>query len=70
VAILINLSLVHLIAFLLGYTLHGISYRVFNLDTNTVVKSYDVTFNETAPCPRDVFECAGDKENRGEHLCI
>jgi hypothetical protein len=43
---------------------------VFNLDTNTIVKSYDVTFNETAPCPRDVFECASDKENRGEHLCI
>jgi hypothetical protein len=21
-----------------------------------------VTFDETAPCPRDVFECAGDKE--------
>jgi hypothetical protein len=47
---------------LLGYTPHGRSYRVFNLETNTVVESYDVTFNETAPCPRDVFECAGDKE--------
>jgi hypothetical protein len=21
-----------------------------------------VTFDETAPCPHDVFECAGDKE--------
>jgi hypothetical protein len=21
-----------------------------------------VTFDETAPCPRDVFECAGDKK--------
>jgi hypothetical protein len=21
-----------------------------------------VTFNETAPCPCDVFECVGDKE--------
>jgi hypothetical protein len=21
-----------------------------------------MTFDETAPCPRDVFECAGDKE--------
>jgi hypothetical protein len=27
-----------------------------------VVESCDVTFDETAPCPRDVFECAGDKE--------
>jgi hypothetical protein len=35
---------------------------VFNLETNTVVKSYDVNFNETAHCPRDVFECAGDKK--------
>jgi hypothetical protein len=47
---------------LLGYTLHGRSYKVFNHETNTVVESCDVTFNETAPCPRDVFECAGDKE--------
>jgi hypothetical protein len=47
---------------LLGYTPHGRSYRVFNLDTNTVVKSCDVIFDETAPCPCDVFECAGDKE--------
>jgi hypothetical protein len=45
-----------------GYTPHGRSYRVFNLETNTVVESYDVTFNEAAPCPRDVFECVGDKE--------
>jgi hypothetical protein len=42
---------------LLGYTPHGRSYRVFNLETNIVVESYDVTFDETAPCPRDVFEC-------------
>jgi hypothetical protein len=47
---------------LLGYTPYGRSYRVFNLETNTVVESCDVTFNETAPCPHDVFECAGDRE--------
>jgi hypothetical protein len=47
---------------LLGYTHHDRSYRAFNLETNTVVESYDVTFDETAPCPCDVFECAGDKE--------
>jgi hypothetical protein len=47
---------------LLGYTPHGRSYRVFNLETNTVIESCNVTFNETAPCPRDIFECAGDKE--------
>jgi hypothetical protein len=47
---------------LLGYTPHGRSYHVFNLETNTVVESYDVTFDKTAPCARDVFECTGDKE--------
>jgi hypothetical protein len=35
---------------------------VFNIETNTVVESYDMTFNETAPCPHDVFECSCDKE--------
>jgi hypothetical protein len=30
--------------------------------TNTVVESYDVAFDETAPCPRGIVECAGDKE--------
>jgi hypothetical protein len=35
----------------LGYTPHGRSYRVLNFETNTVVESCDVTFDETAPCP-------------------
>jgi hypothetical protein len=47
---------------LLGYTPHGRSYRVYNVETNTVVESCDVTYDETAPCPHGVFECAGDKE--------
>jgi hypothetical protein len=47
---------------LLGYTPHDRSYRVFNLETNIVVESCDVTFNESAPCSHDVFECANDKE--------
>jgi hypothetical protein len=47
---------------LLSYTPHGRSYRVFNLETNTIVESCDMTFDETAPCPCDVFECVGDKE--------
>jgi hypothetical protein len=46
----------------LGYTPHGRSYRVLNLETNTIVESCDVTFDETAPYTRDVFESAGDKE--------
>jgi hypothetical protein len=47
---------------LLGYTPHARSYRVYSFETNTIVESCDVTFDETAPCPRGVFECAGDKE--------
>jgi hypothetical protein len=47
---------------LLGYTPHGRSYQVYNVETNTVVESCDMTFDETAPYPRDIFECAGDKE--------
>jgi hypothetical protein len=47
---------------LLGYTPHGKSYRVYNLETNIIIESCDVTFDETAPYPRDVLECAGGKE--------
>jgi hypothetical protein len=47
---------------LLGYTPHGRSYRVYYFETNTIVQSCDVTFDETAPCPHGVFECVGDKE--------
>jgi hypothetical protein len=46
----------------LGFTPHGRSYRVLNLEANTVVESCDVTFDETAPYPCDVFESVGDKE--------
>jgi transposase InsO family protein len=47
---------------LLSYTPHGTSYRVSNLETNTIVESCDVTFEETATYPRDVSKCAGDME--------
>jgi hypothetical protein len=47
---------------LLGYTPHSRSYRVYNFETNTVVESYDVTFDETTPCPRGVVECTGNKK--------
>jgi hypothetical protein len=46
----------------LGYTPHGRSYRVLNLETNTIVESCDVTFDEIAPYSLDVFESAGDQE--------
>jgi hypothetical protein len=47
---------------LLGYNPHDRSYRVFNLETNIIVESCDVTFDDTTPYPRDIFECVGDKE--------
>jgi hypothetical protein len=47
---------------LLGYTPHGRSYWVYNFETNTIVESCDMIFDETAPCPRGVLECAGEKE--------
>jgi hypothetical protein len=47
---------------LLGYTPHDRSYKLFNLETNAVVESYDVSFDETAPCPRGAFECVSDKK--------
>jgi hypothetical protein len=47
---------------LLGYTPHDRSYRVYNLETNTVVELCDVTFNETTHFSRGIFECADDKE--------
>jgi hypothetical protein len=53
---------------LLGYTPYDKSYRVFNLETNTVVELYDVTFDETTLCPHDVFRCTGDKKWRRASL--
>jgi hypothetical protein len=46
----------------LGYTPHGRSYRVPNLEINTVVESCYVIFDEIAPYPHDVFESISDKE--------
>jgi hypothetical protein len=47
---------------LLEYTPHDRSYQIYNFATNTVIELCDVTFDETAPCPHSVFECAGDKK--------
>jgi hypothetical protein len=59
--ILISLSLALLMVSLLSCTPDDRSYRVLNLESSIVVESCDVTFDKTTPCPRDVFECAGDK---------
>jgi hypothetical protein len=46
----------------LGYALHSRPYHVLNFETNRIVETYEVTFNETMPCIAPVFEGAGEKE--------
>jgi hypothetical protein len=53
----------------LGYASHSHAYRVFNLETNRVVETCEVTFDETMPCSAPVFERAGDQEI-GESIFI
>jgi hypothetical protein len=45
-----------------GYSSHSRAYRVLNLETNQIVETCEVSFNETQPCSQLVFECAGDDE--------
>jgi hypothetical protein len=35
---------------------------VLNLDTDLVMETCEVTFDETQPCSSSIFECAGDEE--------
>jgi O-phosphoseryl-tRNA(Cys) synthetase len=46
----------------LSYASHSHAYRVLNLETNQVVETCEVTFDETMPCSIPVFESAGDQE--------
>jgi hypothetical protein len=45
-----------------GYASHSRAYRVLNLESNQIVETYEVTFDETQPFSQLVFECAGDDE--------
>jgi hypothetical protein len=45
-----------------GYASHSRAYRVLNLETNQIVETCVVTFDETQPRSHLVFECAGDDE--------
>jgi hypothetical protein len=45
-----------------GYASHSRAYRVLNLETNQIVETCEVTFDETQPCSQLVLECAGDDE--------
>jgi hypothetical protein len=46
----------------LGYASHSHAYRVLNLETNRVVETCEVTFDETIPCSIPVFESVGNQE--------
>jgi hypothetical protein len=45
-----------------GYASHSRAFRVLNLETNQIVETCEVTFDETQPRRSLVFECAGDDE--------
>jgi hypothetical protein len=45
-----------------GYASHSRAYHVLNLETNQIVETCEVTFNEAQPCSQLVFEYAGDDE--------
>jgi hypothetical protein len=45
-----------------GYGSHSRAYRVLNLETNQILETCKVTFDETQPHSQLVFECAGDDE--------
>jgi hypothetical protein len=42
----------------LGYALHSRAYSVLNLETNRIMETCEVTFDETAHCPSPSFEPA------------
>jgi hypothetical protein len=46
----------------LGYASHSRAYCVLNLETNQIVETCEVTFDETQPRSWLFFECAGDDE--------
>jgi hypothetical protein len=47
---------------LLGYASHIRAYRVLNLETNQIVETCEITFDETMPCMTSAFEFAGEQE--------
>ena len=46
----------------LGYASHSRAYRVLNLETNLIVETCEVTFDETMPCTTLALEIAGLQE--------
>jgi hypothetical protein len=50
-----------------GYASHSRAYRVVNLETNQIVETCKVTFDQTQPRSQLVLECAGD-DKLGEEI--
>lgn len=46
----------------LGYASHSRAYRVLNLETNCIMETCEVTFDETMPCTKNIFEVANEEE--------
>jgi hypothetical protein len=46
----------------LGYALHYRAYCVLDLETNHIMETCEVTFDETTPCPSPVFEPIGPNQ--------
>jgi hypothetical protein len=53
----------------LGYASHSHAYHILNLETNRVVETCEVIFDETMPCSVPIFESAGDQEI-GENIFV
>jgi hypothetical protein len=58
-----------------GYASHSRAHCVLKLETNQVLETCEVTFDETQPRSHLVFECAGDDELgeeifQGCHTCF
>jgi hypothetical protein len=45
-----------------GYASPSRAYNVLNLETNQILETCEVTFNETQPHSQLFFECVGDDE--------
>jgi hypothetical protein len=50
-----------------GYASHSRAYRGLNLETNQIMETCKVTFDETQACSQLVFGCAGD-DKLGEEI--
>jgi hypothetical protein len=48
--------------FFFGYATYSREFRALNLETNQIMETCEVTFDETQPHSSLVFDCAGDDE--------